>query len=177
MAETDRVEQAAGMPIERRRRLRRWAEVIVLGLVTNIVWTAILAAPHWLPRSWHTWHLKWLPANTGFWSGMLSFFTVGAPNHVKPWLGILLAAITAIWLLGSFPDYFANRRGRNSDWDYARKKAEHAGRMLVNDILLRFLCAIYLIFVIGTLLFLAETIYNITAGHPLLTPLPHGWGN
>jgi hypothetical protein len=170
----DRAEQAPGAPI-RQRRLRRWAEAIVLGLIANIVWAAILAAPHWLPRSWHTWHLRWLPANIGIWPSMLNFLTVGAPHRYRPWIGILVIAITVFWLLGAYPDYRTSCRDRYSDWDFARKRAERAGRILAQDVLLRFLCAIILICVLASLLFIAGTIYNMTVGHPLLTPFPHAW--
>jgi hypothetical protein len=174
----DRAKQNPDIPIRRQQRLRRWAEAIVLGIIANIVWAAILAALHLLPRSWHTWHLRWFPVNTSIWSGMLDFFTAGAPHRDRPWIGILMATITAFWLLGSYPEYRTNRRERDSDWEFYRKRAETAGRMLAQDVLLRFLCAIYLILVLGLLLFFAGTIYNMAAGHPLLTPFPKAlWAN
>ena len=137
-----------------------------MDLITNVVWTLILAARHWLPHSWRIWHLGWLPAHEGTWPGIVNFFTLGDPHLFSLWVAGFAAAMLAMTTLsGPFPEYLKDRRGRTSDWDYVRKTADRAGRNFALGVGILFVSGVELFCLAESLLSIAGTIYNITAAH------------
>jgi hypothetical protein len=149
-----------------------------LGLITNLVWALILAARQWLPHSWRFWHLDWLPAHEGTWPGIVNFFTLDSPHLFSLWVGGFAAVMLVMTTLtGVLPHYIEERRGRTSEWEYARQRAERAGRGFFLGVGILFVSGIALFCLAESLLFIAGTIYNISVAHPLLTPFAGAWGN
>jgi hypothetical protein len=86
-----------------------------------------------------------------------------------------MLAITT--LTGPFPEYLKDRQRRTSDWHYDRKRADRAGREFALGFGILLVSGIALFCVGESLLFIAGTIYNMTAAHPVLTPFAGAWGN
>jgi uncharacterized membrane protein YfcA len=145
---------------------RRWAEAIVLGLITNMLWAFILTVTHWLPHPLRFSHLRWLAPHQTLGSGLAYFATLSNPLKFFEYVGGLIVIVVAGEVLTEDISYYRMRSRQNR-----RSVRPMPGftQYLLGCIFGRIFIGIVLVTLGETLLFVGGTIFNLIAGHPLLT--------